>query len=693
MLYSNLWLNTIIPYIRRFPYNGKYARLCDENERGFRDGWLLGDVNPDNLPLNMRTYPMTPDQMGLDQYMAIAKDLTLEMNLGRIVSWFGEIKGMIPMFADPKKVCPITGEVLAYRSIRDGTCGSTSHPSLNMLTPDAAAYTELPRKMTIASCMKIMRIIWGRGFLLAKTDLATAFRQFFLACSEPAKLVYVFDGKHMADTQNIWGTRTGSRICNNFTDLTDRHFMIKENGEHLLEAINKVEDEDWMYFERLLNQQQHVPSQRDSDELYDEKKILNWDRALVRRWLRDEKLDHVEALQTVRNGVHLAHFHRDTVLEEQGKDACEVLEKLQFFDKLVQLKLDSNQLITVIVRSYVDDYMFFLLPQKAEADAIFGRFGGFLSDSGVDENEEKREMPEERKVLIGLLCDSESMDMKTPLLKKHKIKQAIYKALHLGYIMLKEYESLVGRLQHVSETAWPGKAFLRRMRTKVDRLIAKHGRINMAVILDELDRRDLLWWVKFLDKVDGVLISDMLDPVFPEDEIYFDAATNGSRDGATSWDPAIGVWYRGHWIAMKVPECYQDVFVVRELEYAKEFAIAHFEALAIVVGLHNFRDMIGKKRKIMLRTDSKHVEAALMNKSSRDPFLQSVVRWTCMFAVEEECRLYVKYIHTDSNGPADALSRRQMVTFVNLAKMQCDAMDWELQRHMHRYEVPDIHKW
>ena len=53
-------------------------------------------------------------------------------------------------------------------------------------------------------------------------------------------------------------------------------------------------------------------------------------------------------------------------------------------------------------------------------------------------------------MLIGLLCDSRSMDMKTPPDKKLKIRQQIYKALRLKYILLKEYESLVGRLQHVS---------------------------------------------------------------------------------------------------------------------------------------------------------------------------------------------------------------------------------------------------
>ena len=183
-----------------------------------------------------------------------------------------------------------------------------------------------------------------------------------------------------------------------------------------------------------------------------------------------------------------------------------------------------------------------------------------------------------------------------------------------------------------------------------------------------------------------------MDPHFPEDEICFDAATNGSRENNT-WCPGIGVWYKGHWAAMQVPEQYTHVFEVREMEYAKEMAIAHFEALAIVVGLNAFKDMIGSKRKILLRTDSKHVESALMNKSSKDPFLQSCVRWICMFAIEMECRPYVRYIHTKSNGPADALSRFYTERFDALASAQCETEGWVLQTESRHCEVPDIHKW
>ena len=380
-------------------------------------------------------------------------------------------------------------------------------------------------------------------------------------------------------------------------------------------------------------------------------------------------------------------------MADYGEAIVELLHHRQFFDKLVLLKIESGQLLTTILRSYIDDFMFFLVPLRSAAGRTVERFGNLLYTHGVDEKEEKREMPEEEMILIGNLCSSVSMDMKTPESTKFKAKQAIFKALHLGYISLKEYESLVGRLEHVGSNAWPGKAFVRRMRNRLNKLIAENGRIHMIVVLTDWELRDFRWWVDYMDQVDGLAVIDMLDLTLPTDEIYFDAATNGARDATPSWDPAIGVWYKGHWLCMRVPDLYTHIFAVRDAAYEKLMAIAHFEAFAIVMGLHAFRHLIGQRTRIMLRTDSKHVEAALLNKSSKDEFLQSVVRWVCMFAVEEHCRPYVCYVNTKANGVADALSRFNMVAFRERANAQCREHGWHLQQQRFPCTLPNICKW
>ena len=135
----------------------------------------------------------------------------------------------------------------------------------------------------------------------------------------------------------------------------------------------------------------------------------------------------------------------------------------------------------------------------------------------------------------------------------------------------------------------------------------------------------------------------------------FDGATNGSRE--KGWQPGIGVFFKGQLIMEQMPEKYLNNYIDADRGYTKKYAIAHFEMLAIIVGLNHFRHQLKKRNVILLRTDNKQVEAALINKYSNDLFLADGVRWICMFAWKTETRFYVKYIHTKVNKIPDALSR------------------------------------
>ena len=137
--------------------------------------------------------------------------------------------------------------------------------------------------------------------------------------------------------------------------------------------------------------------------------------------------------------------------------------------------------------------------------------------------------------------------------------------------------------------------------------------------------------------------------------LAFDGATNGSRE--TGWCPGIGVFFEGYLIMSKIPSKYTGYYQNKDREYTKEYAIAHFEMLAIVVGLWNFREHFKRGETILLRTDNKTVEGVLKNKSSADMFLADAIRWINMFAWENELRFYINYVHTKVNKIPDALSR------------------------------------
>ena len=140
----------------------------------------------------------------------------------------------------------------------------------------------------------------------------------------------------------------------------------------------------------------------------------------------------------------------------------------------------------------------------------------------------------------------------------------------------------------------------------------------------------------------------------------------------------------------------------------KEFQIQHFEMLAIVIGLWNFRHLIGNRVSLWLRTDNTHVEYAIKNKNSPDEYLMSAVRWLVMFAGNHNLRLYVDYINTKDNTLADLASRFKIEPcgycwnepqctngcgFKEKARSQCHERGWKLQEQMTSIEIPNIQEW
>ncbi len=102
--------------------------------------------------------------------LAIAKELTNDLCRGKIVGWMSELNGYVPLFVRPKEIDPITGEILQWRVIRDGTFGSEEYPSINMLTGDDKARIKLFHVKELLNYCYVFYLLWGRGFYLAKTD-------------------------------------------------------------------------------------------------------------------------------------------------------------------------------------------------------------------------------------------------------------------------------------------------------------------------------------------------------------------------------------------------------------------------------------------------------------------------------------------------------------------------------------------
>ena len=708
MLHADVWINDLLPFLRRHPYGSKYAELADLNEAGLRTGWLLGEDNPNRAQLNQREYD--PRAAGSDGFVAIAEAFTADLRKGRHSAWFGEDLGKVPLFVGVKSRCPLTDFAIAWRVIRDVSCGSALFRSLNSLTHDEDATIELINKRTVLSYVYIMYVLYGPGVLLGKADLAGAFRQFYLAIGEPQKILYTFDGKLIADFCNIWGSRTGARICHHMTQCSARDFALRVNGVHLLDDINKaIEEADVVYFEHKMQMSVVVPVLPDEVVPYtpkmsqacplrfespDSSQIWRWSASAVGAWLDEQHMFHeVDDILDLQNGIHLMRCHRDYVQLHHGEQAVRALEGVRFFDKLIELKLCSNQLLKLLINCYIDDYLAFMAPQTTFATDTLSALSARFVDTGFLENEEKQEGPVTSLIQLGIQPDTVAMTVRHPEHKRKQVLELVYKVLFHGGCTVRTHESLLGKLENLAEYAWPGRAFIRRIRTQNTLLIKKYGhKSDVWVELPDWECKDLRWWAEFGETVTTVSIQHMLDSTLPERQIFFDGATNGARP---SWRPRLGVYFEGTYISMPVPPHMCHVFVSDIDGTPKDFAIAQFEALAIVVGLHNLRDRIGTHCKLLMRTDSKHVEAAILNKSTPDPFLMACVRWVMMYAVRRRLRLHILYVHTDDNTFADGASRLSLIghnEWMQEAQRECVQRGWEFREHLNP-TIPDLTRW
>ena len=234
---------------------------------------------------------------------------------------------------------------------------------------------------------------------------------------------------------------------------------------------------------------------------------------------------------------------------------------------------------------------------------------------------------------------------------------------------------------------WPGNAFLRRLRELLWEYINKYGRKSIYVKIPNWAKKDINWWIQALTTFEEASIIQICELKREDIVLAFDGATNGSRE--KGWCPGIGAVLNGQLIMERVPAQYLSYYENKDKEYTKEYAIAHFEMLAIIVGLWHFRNCFKCNHWILLRTDNKTVEAVLKNKNTADMFLADAVRWVCMFAKERNIRFYIKYVWTKENKIPDALSRYDLSKTIELTKKVTN----QQPRICRNVIFPDINIW
>lgn len=284
------------------------------------------------------------------------------------------------------------------------------------------------------------------------------------------------------------------------------------------------------------------------------------------------------------------------------------------------------------VLCYVDDFIGIDVEQKIWEN--YYMLNRLLRDTGVREAVDKAVQPAEVVECLGtgfdlqnklLFVTSERVDELTALLQTWRGKT---------WYTRKQLESLIGKLQFVTNCVRPGRVFISRLINEL-----KHSGRGQCWETTQEMQLDIRWWLRFLHQYDRT--SFMWHSM--EDTMFSDA----SGTGIGGYLPTEHQCLRG--------ELSRDW--IREQGYT----IAHLEMLAILVCLKcwtpRFRGM-----NITTRCDNMAVVNLINKYRARDKHLQKMLRELMLLEALGDFRLEAKHVLGKDNEISDVLSRSHLTT-------------------------------
>ncbi len=102
--------------------------------------------------------------------------------------------------------------------------------------------------------------------------------------------IYECYNMKICDTYNFWGTRTGSKLCQDVGQVVCRATALMQNGKHLLNDINEaIEFKNVLFFMKKMKS--FELGTLDIEDKWKNKLIFQWNKTLIKRWLISENLE------------------------------------------------------------------------------------------------------------------------------------------------------------------------------------------------------------------------------------------------------------------------------------------------------------------------------------------------------------------------------------------------------------------
>lgn len=296
------------------------------------------------------------------------------------------------------------------------------------------------------------------------------------------------------------------------------------------------------------------------------------------------------------------------------------------------------------VLHYLDDFLFIGPPASLVCKAALRTMERVSLSFGVPLAPEKTEGPATVVKFLGIVIDADLMECRLPDDKLVQLKEVVRGVQGKRKLLLKELQSLVGRLNFACRIIPIGRVFCRRLSMAMSGVRSQRHYVRLSGDL----RADLQVWSVFLDSFNGrsLFLEGPMDSA--DVELFTDAS------GAHGF----GAYLQGSWCAGRWPQEWRDLGYVTNL--------ALLELFPIVVAVELWGDFF-RNKKIRFMCDNLGVVQAINQQTAGSRPVVSLLRFLVLKGLSLNALLVAKHIPGVCNGIADALSRFQMERFRNLA--------------------------
>lgn len=304
------------------------------------------------------------------------------------------------------------------------------------------------------------------------------------------------------------------------------------------------------------------------------------------------------------------------------------------------------QMYDIVVIHYLDD---FLCKGSSFEECIFAqncviniiRFLGFYISW------DKVSSPCRVTKYLGILVDSERMELRLPPGKLEKIQVLLDQVKDVQYISKKLLEKLTGYLAHCALIVKGGRIFCRRLYDLYKVMLAKNiKRIRMSSSAKE----DILWWSRFALCFNGK--AAIANELYPTPMISDSSLKGFGVYLGNDW--AIGSWYSADNIVDN--PCCSHIENPPSDDQMDWSNINVLELWPIMIGLRRWYKLF-KNKSVRVIVDNTQVKYMLRNGVSINAICMIWLREIFWICVLNNIQLIPEYISTKENIVADALSR------------------------------------